>query len=230
MIIINNASELLSEKMMANVTLNEVYVKENNLKIIGGHNRIFFIELESNRLFEFDCNHDGRGLQLIMADLFKENDLDIALYFLLHTYHKTIDNQQDGYYAITHHPQYTQFINTEDFKFQIGQYRPDQPLFSPFKKEKKQNLNTRINVTKLIRAILAGQIERVVCNGIYTDNWYYDEHLHNRKGEWDLYDFADRLTDLSSYYYITRKGTNVLSVYYSVGEHSESFTVYLKES
>lgn len=238
MLIINYASELLSEniiaKMMANI-IREICIKENNLKLLNGYNGRFgnyigVIELENNTIYEFRQNIRGGCFQQIITDLFNGNDLDIALYFLLHTYHKAIDNQQDGYLAITHHPQFTQFVNTEDFEFKIAKYHPNRPLFSPFKKEKKQNLNTRINATKLVRAILAGQVERVVCNGIHTDNWAYDEDVHNQKGEWDIYDFANQLWDLRNSYSISKTATNVLSAYYSAGEHSEDFTVYLKES
>lgn len=233
MFIINNASELLSKKLATDVIPNEVYIKENNLKLINGYNLtgnndVCFIELENNIMYEFQHNYRGGTLQQIITDLFNENDVDISLYFLVHTYHKAIDSLHDGYFAITNHPQYTQFINTADFKFQIRQYRPNRPLFSPFKKEKKQNLDTRINSTKFVRAILAGQISRVVCNGICTDNWAYDEDVHNQKGQWDIYDFANHLCNLSDSFQITKKDINVLSAYYSAGEHSESFTVYLE--
>ena len=236
MIIVNRAKELLSSASKAKRMAGEVYIKENNLKLWLLQGQIHFIELGGNYTdYCFSHGYYDKDLPDLLKLLFKTEDLDLALYCMTHTYHEAFENYNVeflGYLAVTNHPQYAQFFNTEGFSLKIGRWN-NVPVFSPFAEAKPQNLNTkRITAQKLVDAILAGQVKKVVCNGNHTDDWLHDEETGNEKGEWDLMDFANRLftTETHSYrtcfYNIEREG-NTIRVWYGRGEWGEDYTVYL---
>ena len=62
---------------------------------------------------------------------------------------------------------------------------------------------------KLVKAILAGQVKKVVCEGIYTDNWAFDEERNNQKGEMDPLDLAKEIYESNSdYFFLAKKVMN----------------------
>lgn len=238
MIIVNHAKELLSHESKANNSLEETYIKENNLKIwpLGGV--IHFIELGGDyTTYSFSHRYYDKKLTDLLKLLFKTEDIDQALYCLVHAYHNAAKKFNDEcaiYLAIINIPQFAQCFNTEGFNMDIRRW-PNVPIFSPFAKAKPQNLNTKkITVNNLVDAILAGQVKKVVCNGIHTGDWIYDAKTGNSRGEWDLMDFANRIftteshPGCSDYYSIKREGNEIRVCAYH-GEHSESYTVYLLE-
>ena len=236
MVIVNNAKELLSLEKNNNRVMAETYIKESNLKIWLLQGQMHFIEL-GGRYTDYCFNHGFYDKELIdlVKLLFKIEDIDLALYCLIHTYHEAAgkyDNEYLGYLAVTNHPQYEQFFNTDSFGLKIGRWN-NVPIFSPFAEAKPQNLNTKkITAMKLVEAILAGQVEKVICNGNHTDDWIHDEETGNSMGEWDLMDFANQIftSEIHSYrsnfYNIERKG-NEIRVWYNRGDWSEDYTLYL---
>ena len=231
MFILYDASEIFDKLALYSKDAYSAYIKEQNMKVLCTGDTIFFVELDSSISYEFEHSFRGGNLASICRRLFKIDDLDLALYLLKHTYHRALDHDFGagaGYAHILQHPQYTQYINTDDFSLQIDRWGYE--LFSPFIKEKEQNLNTRITTSKLIKAILAGQIDKVICNGNCTDNWANDAEHNNWRGEWDVLDFAEKLwfaRDSKGFYLIDKK-ENKLEVWHSCREFSESYTVYLK--
>ena len=69
-------------------------------------------------------------------------------------------------------------------------------VISPFAAVKKQNFEKgAINGAKLAKAILAGQVKKIICTGHYTD-YYYDDAKRNfckERKVTDLLKFADEL-------------------------------------
>jgi len=236
MVIVNNAKELLRLNLATNLSMCETFIKESNLKLWFLQGQIHFIELGGD--YTDYCFHHGYYDKKLIDQiklLFRIEDIDLALYCLTHTYHEAAGSHGDellGYYAVLNHPQYAQFFNTDCFSLKIGRWY-NAPLFSPFAEAKPQNLNAkRITGKKLVEAILAGQVKKVVCNGNYTDDWTHDEKTGNSKGEWDLLEFANRVFTAESgsfrsgYYHIERKGNEIRVWSYS-GEWREDYTVYL---
>lgn len=68
-------------------------------------------------------------------------------------------------------------------------------VFDPFKEVKKQKL-AKMTAGKFVKAVLAGQVKKVVCKGRYTDD-YYDDYKHNYdKGkELDVMEFAKKIVE-----------------------------------
>lgn len=236
MIIVNRAKELLSPGSRAKRMASEAYIKEHNLKLWLLQGQVHFIELGGDYTdYCFSHGFYEEDLPGLLKLLFKTEDIDLALYCMTHTYHEAFENYNVeflGGLAVTNHPQYAQFFNMERFSLKIGRWN-NVPLFSPFAEAKPQNLNTkRITAQKLVDAVLAGQVKKVVCNGNYTDDWLHDEETGNSKGEWDLMEFAnhifttERNSFRSGFYHIERKG-NEISVWSSGGEWGEDYTVYL---
>ena len=232
MIIVNTARELLTQEN----TGTEAYIKDNNMKVWLLQGQLHFIEL-CGQYTDYCFNHGyyDKDLTGLLRLLFKIDDLGLALYCMTHTYHEAAgerDHQHLGYLAVVDHPQYEQFFNTTGFSLEISRWN-NTPMFSPFAEAKPQNLHTkRISAYKLVEAILAGQVTKVICNGNCSDDWLYDEETGNSKGEWDLMDFANHIytTETNSfrtgYYHIERKD-NEISVWAYHGECSENYTVYL---
>ena len=204
----------------------KIFVKEHHLEVINCGYVIHFFELDSSIFYSFQHRYSGDIVGIVNV-LFKIKDIDLALYLIFHTYHRAICNKQDGLSSVLQHPQYSHFVNTNEFHLQIDP-RYERKWFSPFVEEKPQNLNTKITPKKLVKAILAGQIEKVICNGNHTDNWGLDQDSNFWKGEWDPLDLAENLFNFPSLYVVYKKDDGTLSVGNSAGEWSESYTVYLK--
>ena len=199
-----------------------IFIKEHNLEVFNCSREIYFVEIDSRVNFSFQHRCDGDIIGIVNM-LFKIKDIDLALYMIIHTYHRAVSNRFDGLTAVLQHPQYSQYVNVDKFNLQISEWK-GAPLFSPFVKEQPQNLSTRITPKKLVKAILAGQIKKVVCNGIYTDDWALNQDNNNWKGEWDALDLAENLFRSPTLYHVSKENDDVLSVL----SHSESYTVYLK--
>ena len=204
----------------------KVFIKEHNLEVFNCSRVIYFVEIDSRINFSFQHRYSGDIIGVVNA-LFKIKDIDLALYMIIHTYHRAVSNRFDGLTAVLQHPQYSQYVNVDKFDLQISEWHGT-PLFSPFVTEQPQNLDTRITPKKLVKAILAGQIERVVCNGNHTDNWGWDQNNDYFEGEWDPLDLAEKIFCSPTMYNVLKKDDGTLSVYSSGGEWSESYTVYLK--
>ena len=227
MLVVNNMTELFDPVHMVNSVPATAFVKEHNIRIWNTVHRMHFVELENYTCYTF--NHFYRGnLTGIIHELFKIDDVDLALYLIIHTYHKAILNGEDGFAAVITHPLYAHFVNTKKFELEIDQWH-NVPIFSPFVKENPQNLNTKITPSKLVKAILAGQIEKVICNGNFTDNWLLDQDKNFWRGEWDILDFADKIWGADNKYYVISRRENTIRVWRSVREWSEDYTVYIKE-
>ncbi|XOQ28865.1 MAG: hypothetical protein ACFWT1_10615 [Selenomonas sp.] len=225
--IVNHATELFTHPCIVSGGVpDRAYIKEQNLKILQVYGAINFIELDGSASYTFTHAYEGDMIG-ILKSLFKIDDIDLALYCIIHTYHKAVDEGYDGFYAITHHPQFEEFVNTE--KFTLKEISPwgNIPLFSPFANEKKQNMNTRITPSKLVRAILAGQVKKVVCNGNSTDDWIRDAENNNWRGEWDKLDFAEHIWGTGNNFYCISREGNELKVSHACGEWSEDYTIYL---
>ena len=225
MLVVNNMTELFDSVHMVNKVPSTAFVREHNIKIFNAGQRIHFVELNDYTCYTFNhlYNSDLIG---IIRELFKIDDVDLAMYLIIHTCHKAMSTDEDGLAAVITHPIYSQFVNTNGFRLEIGQWY-NAPIFSPFVKEKPQNLSTRITPSKLVKAILAGQIEKVICNGNHTDNWGLDQDENFWQGEWDIFDFADKIWN-NKRYIISRSG-NIIHVWWSAYEWSESYTVYIKD-
>lgn len=175
MLVINNAVEFsdlkdinLVKAVVTGDIPSKIFVKEHHLAVINCSYEICFVEIDARINYSFRHRYNGDIIGIVNA-LFKIKDIDLALYMIIHTYHRTVCNNGDGVIAVLRHPQYSQFVNVEKFDLQISEWR-GAPIFSPFVKEPPQNLNTRMSSRKLVKAILAGQIEKVICNGNHTDN------------------------------------------------------------
>lgn len=234
MLMINNATEFSDPQDVELVRAicwgkipSKIFIKENNLVVMNCSGVIHFVELDNHINYSFWHWGNGDIIGIVNA-LFKIKDIDLALYMIIHTYHRAIYSGYDGLTAVLQHPQYSQYVNIDKFDLQINEWR-GAPLFSPFVKEVAQNLNTRITPKKLVKAILAGQVEKVICNGNHTDNWGVDQDNNYWIGEWDVLDLAEKIFRSPSMYFVLRKDINTLSVLSSGGEYSESYTVYLKD-
>ena len=75
---------------------------------------------------------------------------------------------------------------------------------------------------------MAGQVEKVICNGIYTDNWGWDKDNNYFMGEWDPLDLAEKIFTSPKMYCIFKSDDRILSVTSGSGEYSEKYTVYLR--
>ena len=225
MLVVNNMTEFFDPIHMVKKVPSTAFVREHNIKIFNTVQRIHFVELDNYTCYTFKHSYDG-SLIGIIRELFKIDDVDLGMYLIIHTYHKAISNGEDGLESVTTHQFYSRFVNDKYFKLEIKQWH-NTPIFSPFVKEKPQNLFTRITPYKLVKAILAGQIEKVICNGNHTDNWGLDQDENYWLGEWDILDFADKIWN-GNRYVISRSG-NTIHVYWSAYEWSESYTVYIKK-
>ena len=204
----------------------KIFVKEHNLEVINCSCVVYFVEIDNRISYSFRHNYRG-DLIGIVNTLFKIKDIDLALYLIIHTYHRAIYNNGDGLKSVLQHPQYPQYVDVDKFNLEIQEWRGT-PLFSPFIKEKPQNLDTKITPQKLVRAILAGQVEKVICNGNYTDNWGWVKDNNYFMGEWDPLDLAEKIFNSPKMYYVFKSDNRILSVVSGSGEYSESYTVYLK--
>lgn len=219
MIIVDNVKDIpaLNENRQY-----EIYVKKQNMKIWLVSRQIWFIELEvPNTYYIFEFRNTFDSIKEVLGALFRISDYDLAIYLLKHAYSsndKSID-------AVRMHPQYNLFFNNELFELGIKKW-PNR-LFSPFVVEKRQNLDTRMSNAKLVKAILAGQVKKVVCEGIYTDNWAFDEERNNQKGKMDPLDLAKEIYESNLEYFFSKEG-NKLGVSYNCGEFYGSYKVLFK--
>lgn len=71
-------------------------------------------------------------------------------------------------------------------------------VFDPFKEVKKQKL-AKMTAGKFVKAVLAGQVKKVVCKGRYTDDYYDDDKRNYDKGkELDVMEFAKKMVEVGT--------------------------------
>lgn len=217
MMIVDYATDLFFHSFLT--IRNKVYIRNNNLEIDSLGYDISIKELNTSISYNFRHDCSGDFIDKI-NNMFKIDDIDLAIYCMINTYHKAINKGYDGKCAVINHPQYMRFVNTGDFNL-VDIVKVDEILFNPMREEKKQNLNTRITANKLAKAILAGQVDKVICNGNTTDDWERDASANNWKGEWDKLDFAEHIWGHSSSFYNISKEGNVLRVFSILVDFSE---------
>ena len=226
MLVVNNMTELFDPIHMVSKVSDTAFVKEHNIKIRNFGHEMNFIELENYTCYTFKHSSNGDLIKII-HELFKIDDVDLVLYLIIHTYNKAISNGEDGFTAVVTYPLYSDFVNTKHSELEIGKWH-NVPIFSPFVKEKPQNLFTKITPNKLVKAILAGQIEKVICNGNYTDDYYRNEENNYWRGEWDILDFAEKIYGHDTKFYGISRHENTICVFSYAGEWHEDYTVYIK--
>lgn len=55
--------------------------------------------------------------------------------------------------------------------------------YSPFAKLKKTKIDNKLTPLKLAKAIISGQIAKIICEGHYTDDYAYDAAVNYDKGK-----------------------------------------------
>lgn len=108
------------------------------------------------------------------------DDLSIANFF---------DNIRHGVYL--NRPELLAF----GVEFKITQ-RESKRVFSPFVVGKSQAVSKISRVNQVVQAILSGQVEAIVCEGYYTDDYANDAAMDFQKGrQTDPVKFAKEVTE-----------------------------------
>lgn len=184
---LNNAEQLRQV-----VTVPTIYVKDLNIKIGNYRGHLKITDLTNAMQHGKQCNtvvfdfwhsadfSDVCGLRGFSNFL---DDFPLA---------DVITNWRNGF-------QYRQndfcFYGGVDIRYGAADAKK---IFTPFVQPKKQKLvagkNGRIAVTTFVKAVLAGQIDKVICDGKYTDDFYHDHITNYSKGKvYDAIEFAESI-------------------------------------
>ncbi len=174
------------------------YVKDLNVKVNNYRGQLQIIDL-SNAM------QSGKQCNVITFDFWHHPDHPQmrGFYGLNHflddyPFADVVNNWRNGFKY-----QDTEFCSYMGVSISYGA-KEAKKVFTPFLQPKKQNLengkNGRVRIITFVKALLAGQIKEIICDGKYTDDYYYDHVTNYSKGKrMDLQTFAEELLQFSGF-------------------------------
>ena len=107
------------------------------------------------------------------------------------------------------------YSNKKDCLESLGylKIKEEKKVFSPFKKVKEIIYPEKWTLPHVWKAILAGQVEKIICRGEYTDDYAYDSSINFNKKQKDQLLFARDLIEEPSGWRVSKvEDDKVLSV------------------
>ena len=182
----------------------KIYVKDENYFVGIYRDHIVFIDLTNAmrngkvcRCTTMNISKMGERSAMMVLNGFID-DLPIERFF---------DNIRAGFYDGKRF-EYANFT----LEFRAGT-RKSNRVFTPFGAFKKVNLDKICRLNEVVKAILAGQIGEIICEGIYTDDYAYDAMINYNKGNnTDVISMAKELCEERSGWHIIEKNSKSILI------------------
>lgn len=184
-------------KEINEITYGDMYIEKYNVLIRHYSSSISFINLE-NAYTKKPC---------IVFSLNSQNN-ELAIKYL---YEFLDDLSLEDFLLNIQNNIYLEKKELLEKNFNFIKFGETKKIFSPFKKIKEIKIPEKWTIPHIWKAILSGQVEKVICSGEYSDDYSFDASRNFNKGEKDKFSFAKELIESPSGWH-TYKSNNKIHV------------------